>query len=204
MNNSKVLNVLVRIGNPTSDTAVIVVRSGAIDYLLFGKVEDGIFVDHVCAFDGANWGEWVTSATGFLELDRAHFFFSVPVDYDRWGVCWNLQWSNIFIWWNHWNLLVQDLIFIFGLFHSQVNFTELLRCIYDKLVFSEHVRLHATVVVFKDIFSVALYIGFYESHFFASTFDPQCWKYVKITCIYDILFVRKVRGDLTGLALYLI
>ena len=69
MENSEVPNVPVSIGIPASNTAIIIVRSGTIDYLLFGKVKGGVFKDHVSAFNGTNRCERVTGTTGVLELD---------------------------------------------------------------------------------------------------------------------------------------
>ncbi len=201
MENTKILNIPVGISVPTSNAADIIVVSGAIDDLLFSKIQSYVFSNHVCTFDGADRSERVTCATSLLKLDWSHFSGSPPVYCYCWCVWRNLELSGTFDWKNYRNLLISVQCPFWRFFQSQVHLSKLLRWVYDKLVFSHKVWLLLAEIMFKNHFSVAFDLWFDECHDFASSPNSQRCKDMKITCVLNIFIVWEMRRNLFWLAL---
>ena len=182
MENTKILNISVGISVPASNTADIIIVSGAIDDLLLSKIQCHVFSNHVCTFDGADCSERVTGAASLLKLDWSHFSGSPPVycycwvvyrscDYWSWVVWRDLEFSDTFNWRDYRNLLISVQCPFWRFFQSQVHLSELLSWVYDELVFGQKVWLLLAVIMFKNHFSVAFYLWFDESHDFTPGFN---------------------------------
>ena len=132
---SKIFDVLVCIGGPSSSASEVSVRIWTINQLLLSQIKVLSF-ENVRAFYRWNYRKCVAWSALFLKFDWCHLFSRFPVNFHLLKISsqWIIQWHNY--------LDVLRLVFhiIFaGSFQVKKKLPELILCVNNKSIFSQFV-----------------------------------------------------------------